>query len=361
MCGYKRNSSHLQPVLLIKDSKVKRARYWIEWLLVSFFARIIPLIPFTPLCLISEFAASLVFLLDRRGRAVAVANLEAACGAEHTPQRRNSIARRSFQAFGMNMLEVFWVPRLTTHNVQKYITAEDPERLRQVIESKTPYIAITPHFGNVELTGAFVGLMGRNFMIVAQPLKNERLTPIFRNLREAKGHKVVFPENAAVRLLKALRNGTSVFLLTDLTLKLRDAAVVIEEFGLKTRVTQLHAFLHLRTGFPIIPFVTLPQADGGYRLRILPELQFAPETPYHEVAQACWNQFEPIIRSHPEYWLWLYKHWRYRPSGATRPYPFYSNHSVQFDLEIESQEHPERAKLLGEQIREYAKWRRDND
>ncbi|HWY91542.1 MAG TPA: hypothetical protein VNY04_01470 [Chthoniobacterales bacterium] len=69
-----------------------------------------------------------------------------------------------------------------------------------------------------------------------------------------------FPENAAVRLLKALRSGTSVFLLTDLTLKLRDAAVVIEEFGLKTRVTQLHAFLHLRTGVPIVPFVTLPQA-----------------------------------------------------------------------------------------------------
>jgi hypothetical protein len=78
------------------------------------------------------------------------------------------------------------------------------------------------------------------------PLKNDRLTPIFRNLREASGHEVGFPENAAVRLLKALRNGTSVFLLTDLILKLRDAAVVIEEFGLKTRVTQLHAFLHLR-------------------------------------------------------------------------------------------------------------------
>ena len=235
---------------------MKRARYWIEWLLVSFFARIIPLIPLPLLRLISEFAAWLVFLLDKKSRAVAVANLEATCGSELAPHRRYFIARQSLQAFGMNILEVFWIPRFTTHNVEKYITAEDPERLRHVIESKTPFIAITPHFGNVELTGAFVGLMGRNLMIVAQPLKNDRLTPIFRNLREASGHKVVFPENAAVRLLKALRNGTSVFLLTDL---------------------------------------------------------------------------------------------------------FYSNHSLQFDLEIESQEHPERAKLLGEQIREYGRWRRDND
>ena len=198
-------------------------------------------------------------------------------------------------------------------------------------------------------------------MVISQPLKNERLTPIARRLREASGHKIVVPENAVVRLLKALRDGTSVFLFTDLTLKLRDSAVVIEEFGLKTRVTQLHAFLHLRTGIPILPFVTLPRGDGGYQVSFLGELRFASDTPYHEVTQACWNQFEPIIRAHPEYWLWLYKHWRYRPSAAIRPYPFYAKHSVQFDLEIESQEHPERAKLLGEQIREYAKWRRNNE
>src|SRR5262249_8794523 len=76
-------------------------------------------------------------------------------------------------------------------------------------------------------------------MVLAQPLKNERLTPIVRRFREGSGHRIVFPEKAVVHLLKALRNGTSVFLLTDLTLKLRDSAVVIEEFGLKTRVTQL--------------------------------------------------------------------------------------------------------------------------
>jgi KDO2-lipid IV(A) lauroyltransferase len=340
---------------------VKRARYWIEWLLVSFFARLIPLMPLGLLRLISEFAASLVFMLDGKNRAVAIANLEAAYGSELTQKRRNLVARRSFQAFGKNFLEVFWTPRLTKDNVERYISAEDPARFRGLIDSNTPFIAITPHFGNIELAGYFVGLRGRSCMVISQPLKNDRLTPILRNLREACGHKIVVPENAVVRLLKALRDGISVFLFTDLTLKLRDSAVVIEEFGLKARVTQLHAFLHLRTGFPILPFVTLPRGDGGYKVRFLPELRFAPGTPYHEVTQACWNQFEPIIRSHPEYWLWLYKHWRYKPSEAVRPYPFYAKQSVQFDLEIESQEHPERAKVLGEQIREYAKWRRANE
>jgi Kdo2-lipid IVA lauroyltransferase/acyltransferase len=341
--------------------KVKRARYWIEWLLVSFSARLIPLMPLRLLRAISEFAASLVFVFDRKSRAVAVANLEMAYGSELTPEQRNLIAKRSFQAFGKNLLELFWTPRLTRDNLEKYVSAEDPHRLHELAKSETPYIAITPHFGNIELAGSFLGYRGKQCMVIAQPLKNERLTPIVRRLREGSGHRIVDPENAVVRLVKALRDGTSVFLLTDLTLKLRDSAVVIEEFGLKTRVTQLHAFLHLRTGIPILPFVTLPRGDGAYQVRFLTELRFPSDTSYQEVTQACWNQFEPIIRSHPEYWLWLYKHWRYRPSTAVRPYPFYANHSVQFDLEIESQEHPERAKLLGEQIREYAKWRRNNE
>jgi Kdo2-lipid IVA lauroyltransferase/acyltransferase len=164
-----------------------------------------------------------------------------------------------------------------------------------------------------------------------------------------------------VHLLKALRSGQAVILFSDLTLKLRDSAVLIDVFGLKTRVTHIHAFLHLRTGCPLVPWVILPRGDGGYKIRILPWLTFPSDSSYQEVAQTCWNQFEPIIRDNPEYWLWVYKHWRYRPSNPERPYPFYANRSTQFDLEIERCEHPEKAKSLSRQIRDHTRWRRKRD
>ena len=81
-------------------------------------------------------------------------------------------------------------------------------------------------------------------MILAQPLKNERLTPIVRRLREGSGHRIVFPEKAVMHLLKALRNGTSVFLLTDLTLKLRDSAVVIGPWGAMEQWVQLRTICY---------------------------------------------------------------------------------------------------------------------
>jgi KDO2-lipid IV(A) lauroyltransferase len=340
---------------------VKRVRYWIEWLLVSFFGRLVHALPFEIVQKIGDIAGSLVFWADSKGRRVALANLEVIFGSVLGLNQRRRIARRSLQVFGRNFIELFWIKRLTSENVDRFISFENPERLRELIEADSPFIAITPHFGNVELAGTFIGLKGRSLVIISQPFKNELLTPIFRNLREATGHKIIVPDNAVVRLLKALRGGQAVFLFTDLTLKLRDSAVIIDGFGLKMRVTQIHAFLHQRTGFPIVPWVTLPRGDGGYMVRILPWLRFPASASYQEITQECWNQFEPIIRENPDYWLWVYKHWRYMPSAPSRKYPFYANRSTQFDLEIESQENPEKAKTLNEQIREHARWQRERE
>jgi hypothetical protein len=93
----------------------------------------------------------------------------------------------------------------------------------------------------------------------------------------------------------------------------------------------------------------------------LPWLRFAPSSSYQEITQACWNRFEPIIRENPDYWLWVYKHWRYKPSVSGLKYPFYANRSTQFDLEVESQQNPEKAKALSEQIREHARWQRERE
>jgi len=338
---------------------VKRLRYRFEYFFVSLFGRIIHSLPFAVVQRLGDITGAAVFWMDRRGRAVALANLSAAFGSELGPRQRRRIAKRSLQVFAKNFLQLFWTTRLTCGNAGKFISFEDPAKFREILQYGGPIIAITPHFGNVELVGSFLGFEGLGLTIISAPFKNELLTPVFRKLREAPGHKIIIPDNAVARLLQALRRGESVFLFSDLTLKLRDAAVVIEAFNLKMRVTQIHAYLHLRTGAPIVPWVTLPRPGGGYMIRLLPWLRFPSGTSYQEITQVCWNQFEPIIREHPDQWLWLYKHWRYKPSAPARAYPFYANSSTQFDLEVESQEHPEKAQSLAQQIRDHARWHRD--
>jgi Kdo2-lipid IVA lauroyltransferase/acyltransferase len=317
---------------------VKKFRYWLEWLLVSTFARIIPMAPLGVLRAVGDGVGAMVYRLDRKSRAVALSNLEAAFGNQLTPDQREKTARRSLQIFARSFLELFWTPRLNTKNIEKYIYFEDPERFRSLRDADLAAIVITPHFGNFEWGSAQFAILGWRGVILTQRFKNDRLTGIFARLRAYSGQEVVTQERSVVRLLKTLRRGRPVGLLTDLTLKMGDPAVIIDEFGLKTRVTLAHSLLHERTKAAIVPFITVPGSRGRYMVRLLPSLIFPGGTSYQEISQACWDQFEPIIKEHPEHWLWAYKHWRYRPSATDRAYPSYANRSGKFDAELSAQE-----------------------
>ena len=317
---------------------VKKYRYWLEWFFVSGFAWLIPLIPLGLLRILADFAGTIYYLADRRSRAVALANLEAAFGAEMSEKARRQVARESLQVFARSFLELFWSPRLNRKNVEKFISFENPEAFRPILATKreSPTIGITPHFGNFEWGSALFAFCDYDGYILTQKFKNDRLTPIFQKIRERSGHHAVTQERSMLRFMKAIRKGSPVGILIDLTLKMNDPGVIISSFGLRMRTTMIHAVLHDRTGARLFPFITLAR-PGGYSVRVLEPLQFPPGTSYREIVQTCWDGFEPIIRQHPEQWLWVYKHWRYLPASSDRPYPFYANRSERFDRELESQ------------------------
>jgi len=311
---------------------LKRFRYWLEWFSVKIFAGIIPLLPLGVVRGLARLAGAAVYRLDRKSRAVALANLEAAFADGLDQITRERIACESLQVFARAFLELFWVPRLNQKNIRDYISFEDITRFNELISR--PSIMVTCHFGNFEWASVLFGLEGYPGMILTQRFKNDRLTSIFRKVRELSGNIAITQENSILRLFKGLRKGHTIGLLTDLTLKMEDPAVIIDAFGRKMRVTLAHCILHERTGIPIVPFIALPSSDGGYSVRIMPSLSFLPGTSHQQIAQACWNQFEPLIRQHPEQWMWVYKHWRYRPSTTDREYPFYANRSGRFDEEL---------------------------
>jgi Kdo2-lipid IVA lauroyltransferase/acyltransferase len=316
---------------------VKKLRYWFEYIGVSAAMRIVPLLPIDFLRTLADAAGWLVYHIDRRNRRVALANLEAAFGDKFTAKERERIARRSVQVFGRSFLELFWTPRLTAENVGNYITIEDETLLRSILLTKAscPVVGVTIHFGNFEWASSYYALRGYNGLILMQRFKNDHLTALFQRLRDTSGQTSVTQENSMVRFFKALKRGVPVGILIDLTLKMSEPAVIFRTFGLPMRATMMHAVLHDRTRAPIMPFIALPRKGGGYLIRAFEPMQFPPGAPFNEIAQACWDKFEPLIEEHPEQWLWGYKHWRYRPANPEKAHPFYANRSDLFDAEFE--------------------------
>jgi lauroyl/myristoyl acyltransferase len=310
----------------------KKLRYRLERAGVELLAWGIPRLSRRWCVRLSSLCGEVAFACDRRGRAVALSNIECVFGKRLTSRQGREIVRASYRNFARSMLDLFWARNLTPTNYASYLRLEGFEEFRRRHEgSPGGSVGICVHMGNWEWGSLALGFAGIPSIIVAENFKNPMLTEVFNRLREASGHTIIPQQNSMLRLLKSVRRGSVTAMLLDLNIHPTQAATIIESFGLKMCVTVLHAVLAQRAGTLLVPFESVPLADGTCRVIAHPPVEFPAGASRHEIAQRCWDFFEPILRASPEKWLWSYKHFRHRPRGAARPYPAYANDAPDFE------------------------------
>ncbi len=298
------------------------------------------LLPWTPrvgIQALATVAGSLFYWLDARSRRVALSNLEAAFGDQYSPTDRCRIARRSACHFALTFFDLFWARRLTAANLERYVVFEHLETLQQH-HQHGGVIGISIHYGAYELAAYACGFRGIQATMLARDFKNPGVTALFTAAREGSGHTIIPREKALRRMLGCLRAGQTVGVMVDLALKIHEGGFALDCFGLKMNSTAVHGALHLRTGRPVIPISNRPLPDGRRLIRLHPPLVFPRDADAEQVAQCCWDFFEAEIRAEPERWLWCYRHFRYRPAGADRQYPFYAHPAVEFDERVAARE-----------------------
>lgn len=310
---------------------LRRLRYAAEAWCVRAVAWGVPRLSRRAVLRLAAMAGRIGYWVDARGRTTGRENLRVVF-PEMPAAGREAVLRGSYASFARTMLDLFWGVNLTAHNWREHVSMDpdDPGLAEQV--AATGAIWCCPHYSNFEWTALVMPWWGFPMMVVAQDFKNSALTPVFAAARGHSGHTMISSEGAMLRLFKNLKRGGHSSFLCDLTVHPDQAATVVRAFGLKMSTTQLHAALAQRTGRPVVPVMVLPRPDGTYYHKIWPAQSFAPDQPAHEIAQHIWDFFEPVIRQHPEGWLWMYKHFRYRPDDPEgREYPAYANRSKKFD------------------------------
>jgi KDO2-lipid IV(A) lauroyltransferase len=306
-------------------SRGKSLRYRLEWLGLNLAAKVVPLFPRIFCLFLARFLGTLASIFDRQGRAVALENLELVFGNELSRRQQRRITRASFQHFAQTMIDLLWSPRLTRENFRRYIELQNFEETSESnVGPERTFIMACYHYSNFEWLGLACGFLALPGTIIAEEFKNPNLDPIFRNLRQQSGHEFIPRERGIVRLYKVLRRKGRTALLADLTIPPRQGAVAIDCFGLKTSVTSAHAWLGQQTGAAIIPAHCQPLPHGRYRVVFHRKLENIQGMTLQQIAQTCWDSFEPYVRNDPAPWLWMYKHWRYKPRRPDRAYPSYA-------------------------------------
>jgi len=197
------------------------------------------------------------------------------------------------------------------------VVIENESSILQSIRSDRGAIFLTPHYGIFEWASLIVGFRGLHFDIAAQDFKNQALTQIVRRAREHSGHRIVSRQGAMLKLIRAVKAGGSIAMLPDLNVVPQGAASGIDVFGIPACMTAAHVEISRRCGVPMFIAVCEPLEDGRAILRVIDVISASDENANlsrTELTQAVWDRFESTIRQRPELWLWMYRHWRYKPA-----------------------------------------------
>lgn len=311
----------------------KRLRFQLEYAILRFAVWFIPKLPLSLVRMAASAIGTLAWLCDVRGRKNGMENLRCAFGDQYSRAQRRRILRASYRVFGRTFLDLFWSPRIREDDWDRHFVLQcDSEAAKAAIASNH-CIYVTAHFGGFEWLSIAKALRGWGSMIIAQDFKNPPLTAIFRELRSAGGRQVTISQDGAMlKLLKHLKKGGSAAALVDLMVRPTQSATIIRSFGLLSSVSIFHIVLARRTGVPIVPILAAPGPDKRWVIRFFDPLDIPETEPLSAAVQRCWDVFEPIIRAQPQYWLWMYKHWRFLPGDtAVESYPEYARRNEAFD------------------------------
>lgn len=317
----------------------KKFRYRLEYAGLIAGAWIVQRLPWRWLRPLGNIVGALVFFFDRKRREVAFANLKAAFESIYDEQERKSIAKKSYQIFATTMLELLWSPRLTIAKIDEIADIDVVDLRSSPKLEGVPTIYCCAHAANFEWTGQIAARYCKQFPVIAQKFKNPLIGKLFSRWRSSFNQQVISQEQAMLKLFRYLKTGGKFGLLADLNLKPHEGPVIVTMFQrFLSPLTRLPAELALRTGALLVPVECLIRPQGGYIIRFLKPIAVTNESTVESLTQAYWDVLESSIRRHPEYWLWTYKHWRYKPSqGETDFYPFYANTFSPFDELITQQ------------------------
>jgi len=227
--------------------------------------------------------------------------------------------------------EVAWAQRrLHLCNWSQYVRFRNPQiSLRRLLDTR-PVVTVTGHFGNFEIGGYTLGLMGIQSTTIARRLDNRFLHHWVARFRGAKGQHMVDKEGCAPLVQRHLENGGALSILADQHAGTKGCWV--EFMGVPASCHKALALFSLSSGAPMM---------AGYTLRIDGQpMRFesactAVADPKHDEEGACesvttltnWynaHLTQAVARAVDQYW-WLHRRWREPPPRVAQRFATASN------------------------------------
>ncbi len=280
-----------------------------------------------PLPVARTFGVGLAWIAFRilgRYRRVARKNL-ALIYPEKPEAEREQMARAVFRHFGRMAGEFLKLPRLASADIERMVTVEGEENLKQAMAMGKGVLLITGHFGNWEFMARWLSSHGYPINVVARDARDPVATKLLTDTREGNGAQVLYRGNSARAVLQCLKKNEIVALLPD-----QNAADIYVPFmGKRTGTVDGPAIIHLKMDAPLLFSWCIRLPDNRFQITFEPPVM--PVSTGDKTADVARTmtlinaRLETQIRRNPTQWLWLHDRWKASPDVFTSNEPSVDN------------------------------------
>jgi KDO2-lipid IV(A) lauroyltransferase len=266
--------------------------------------------------------AWLAHRVDRRHRRVAWDNLREAFPGRYTDAELDALVRGVYRHFCTMLIELIHLPRrLHTTNWRRYLDMGPGREMVECLLSGRPLLIVTGHFGNWEMAGYALGLLGFTTHAVARPLDNPYLDEYLRRFRERTGQKILAKKGDFGEMQTLLDRGGVLATLGD-----QDAGqrgLFVDFFGRPASTHKAIALMALEHRVPLV-VVGTPKVAEPMSYQVLPAEVIFPEEyegqpdGVRALTQRFTSALERLIRLAPGQYFWLHRRWKHQPVKKQR-------------------------------------------
>jgi KDO2-lipid IV(A) lauroyltransferase len=274
-----------------------------------------PLIRLLPESLSLSFGRALgaiYYAFDLKHKAVSYSNIKKALGHKSEPSRIRRINRDFYRAFGQNIIEIFFIPKIDKKYIDKHVTVEGIGNIHEAFKRGKGLIFVAVHAGSWELANVISANFDFAFSIFVREQKFPHLEGLLNSYRKDRGCRIIERENQTRRLIEVLKSNEAIAITLDQGGK---DGVQVSFFGKNASMASGAVRLALKYGCSLIPI--FPARIKGPNIKFFVGQPFSlkqtgdTEKDVRDNLQELIHIFEGFIEKYPHEYLWSYKIWKY--------------------------------------------------
>lgn len=271
----------------------------------------------------ADLLAAVAYRVDKRHRKVATENLTFAF-PEKTPAEITQLVKGCYRHFAELVVEIAVLPKkLRVENWRRYASLVGGDKILKALLEDRPVLIVTAHFGNWEMAGFALGLVGFRTHAIARTLDNPHLERFFRQFRQRTGQTILDKNDDYERIVSTLQAGGKVATLGD-----QDAGskgVFVNFFNRPASAHKAVALLAMQYD-AVMLVVGTPRVRGGERWHyhivcedVIDPRDYATQgNAVKAITQRYHDSLESLIRRYPEQYFWLHRRWKSQPKKVER-------------------------------------------